>query len=170
MGGMTAAVVASRNPRLLRGLILADPTFLSPKVQREVRDSDVADQHRRILKTSLIEVVADARTRHPHRSAETLELIARARLQTKLSAFDVLTPPNPDYMQLVSVIDVPSLLVIGDTPVVSPAVAAELQRLNPRFQVEQIREAGHGVHYDQPERFAAVVKSFLRTMSTVIEP
>ncbi len=48
MGGMTAAVVASRNPKLLRGLILADPTFLSPKVQREVRDSDVADQHRRI--------------------------------------------------------------------------------------------------------------------------
>jgi N-formylmaleamate deformylase len=36
MGGMTAAVVASRKPNLLRGLVLADPTFLSPKVQREV--------------------------------------------------------------------------------------------------------------------------------------
>jgi pimeloyl-ACP methyl ester carboxylesterase len=42
MGGMTAAVVASRSPKLLRGLILADPTFLSIKVQREVRDSDVS--------------------------------------------------------------------------------------------------------------------------------
>jgi pimeloyl-ACP methyl ester carboxylesterase len=167
---MTAAVVASRNPKLLRGLILADPTFLSPKVQREIRDSDVADQHRRILNTSLDEVVAEARIRRPDRSLDTLELIAWARLQTGMNAFDVLTPPNPDYMQLVSAIDVPSLLVIGDTPVVSPAVAAELQRLNPRFQVEQIREAGHGVHYDQPERFAAVVKSFLRTISTVIEP
>jgi N-formylmaleamate deformylase len=170
MGGMTAAVVASSNPKLLHGLILADPTFLSPKVQREVRDSDVADQHRRFLNLSLDEEVADVRTRHPDRSMDTCELIARARLQTSMSAFDVLTPPNPDYLQLMCAIDVPSLLVIGDTGVVSPAVAAELQRLNPRVQVKKIRKAGHGVHYDQPERFAAVVKSFLHSIDTMIEP
>src|SRR5579885_530932 len=29
MGGMTAAVVVSRNPQRLRGLVLADPTFLT---------------------------------------------------------------------------------------------------------------------------------------------
>ena len=161
MGGMTAAVVASRNPKLLRGLILADPTFLSPKVQREIRDSDVADRHGRILKQSLDEIVADARTRHPDRSSNILERIARAQLQTSMSAFDVLTPPNPDYLEVARVIEVPSLLVIGDAGVVSSAVAAELQRLNPRFQVEKILQAGHGVHYDQPDRFAAVVKSFL---------
>ncbi len=170
MGGMTAAVVASRSPKLLRGLILADPTFLAPKVQREVRDSDVADQHRRILNKSLNEVVAEARARHPDRSSDILELIARARLQTSMAAFDVLTPPNPDYEQLVRAIDVSSLLVFGDKGVVSSGVAAELQRLNPRFQVEQIPEAGHGVHYDQPERFAAVVKSFLRSIGTMTEP
>jgi N-formylmaleamate deformylase len=169
MGGMTAAVVASRNPKLLRGLILADPTFLNPKVQREVRDSDVADQHRRFLNMSLHEVVADARTRHPDRSSELIELIVRARLETSMSAFDVLTPPNPDYMQLVSSIDVPTLLVIGENGVISPTVAAELQRVNPKFQVEKIPKAGHGVHYDQPERFAAVVKSFLRSIEPVIE-
>jgi N-formylmaleamate deformylase len=161
MGGLTAAVVAGRNPKLLRGLVLADPTFLSAKAQREVRDSEVADEHRRMLKTPLADLIAEARTRHPARPAETLELIARARLQTRLSAFDVLTPPNPEYTQLVRAIDVPSLLVIGDAPVVSPATAAELQQLNPRLRVEQIRGAGHGLHYDQPERFAAAVKSFL---------
>ncbi|MCB0164803.1 MAG: alpha/beta hydrolase [Anaerolineae bacterium] len=163
MGGMTAAVVATLKPNLLRGLILADPTFLSPKVQREVRDSDVADQHWRLLNMSLAEVVAEARVRHPNRSLETLELFARARLQTSLSAFDVLTPPNPDYKQLVGEIDVPTLLVFGDRGVVSSVVAEELQRLNPRFQIEQIRQAGHALHLDQPERFTAVVKSFLLT-------
>ena len=146
MGGTTAAVVASRKPNLLRGLVLADPTFLSPKVQREVRDSDVADQHRRMLNMSLDEVVADARDRHPNRSGETYELFARARLQTSMAAFDVLTPPNPDYKLLVSIIDIPSLLVYGDKGVVSSAVAEELQHLNPRLQVERIREAGHSVH------------------------
>ncbi|HSD85852.1 MAG TPA: alpha/beta hydrolase [Anaerolineae bacterium] len=148
---------------------MADPSFLSPKVQREVRASDVTDQHRRFLDMSLTEVAVNARTKHPDRSAELIELIARARLQTSLKAFDVLTPPNPDYRQLVSSIDVPTLLVIGENGVVSPIVAAELQRVNSKFQVEKIPKAGHGVHYDQPERFAAVVKSFLRSIGTVIE-
>jgi pimeloyl-ACP methyl ester carboxylesterase len=54
--------------------------------------------------------------------------------------------------------------------VVSPDVAADLQRLNPRLQVVQIPEVSHGLHYDQPERFAVVVKSFLRSIGTVIVP
>jgi len=169
MGGLVAAVVASRAPQLLRCLLLADPTFLSPKVQREARDSEVADQHRRTLKMSLDDLVAEARRRHPDRSLDTIELIARARLQTSLSAFDVLTPPNPNYRQVVSTIDAPVLLVIGGSAgVVSPAVAADLQRLNPRLQVEQIPEAGHGLPYDRPERFAVVVKTFLRSIGKVM--
>jgi pimeloyl-ACP methyl ester carboxylesterase len=168
MGGMTAALVASRNPTLLRCLILADPTFLSPNVQCQVRDSDVADQHRRYRKMSFDDVVAEARTRHPDRSLKTIELIARARLQTSMRAFEVLTPPNPDYMQVVGGIEVPGLLVIGGSAgVVSPEVAAELQHINPQLQVEQIPEAGHGLHYDQPERFAIVVKSFLRSIGVM---
>ena len=169
MGGMTAAVVASRKPHLLSDLILADPTFLSPELQRQVFEGDSSDQHRIMLNRSLHELIAEAAIRHPDRSSETLELIARARLQTSISAFDVLRPPNPDYMKLVRAIDVPILLVIGDGGVVSPAMAAELQRVNPRIRVEQIPEAGHGVQYDQPDRFAAVVKSFLRSIPAVIE-
>lgn len=165
MGGMTAAVTANRSPKLIRGLILADPTFINVKYQREVRDSDAADQHRRILGKPLEELVADLRSRHPKRSPDTIERIARARLQTSMAAFDVLTPPNPDYKQLVGAIHVPSLLVFGDKGVVSSVVAGELQRLNPGLQVDQIPEAGHGLHYDQPERFAAAVKSFLNSIA-----
>jgi pimeloyl-ACP methyl ester carboxylesterase len=160
MGGMTAAVVASRKPNLLRALILADPTFLPPKVQREVCDSDVAEQHRQMLNMSLDEVMADARNRHPHRSQETIELSAQARLQTSMAAFDVLTPPNPDYRMLVSEIDIPSLIVFGDRGVVSSAVVEELQQLNPSLGAEQIRDAGHSIHLDQPERFAIAIESF----------
>ncbi len=165
MGGLVAAVLASRHPGLLRGLILADPTFLSPKVQRAVRDSDVADQHRRTLSMALDDVVAEVRSRHPHRSLDTIQRIAQARLQTSLAAFDVLTPPNPDYRQVVRAIEAPCLLVIGGPAgVVSPEVAADLRGLNARLQVEQIPEAGHGFIYDQPERFAEVIQSFLRSL------
>lgn len=164
MGGMTAAVLASRKPNPLRGLILADPSFLSLKVQREVRDSDVADQHRKMLAMSLEAVIAEARARHPGRSLETLRLFAYARLQTSMAAFDVLTPPNPDYKQLVRKITVPGLLIYADKGVVSPVVAQELQELNPDFQIKQIKEAGHALHIDQPERFAVVVRSFLHSI------
>jgi N-formylmaleamate deformylase len=164
MGGMTAAVVASQHPNLLQGLILADPTFLSPKLQREVRDSEVADQHRRILKKSLNELIADAQKRNPNRSLETLKLLALARLQTSMSAFDVLTPPNPDYKMLVSEINIPILLIFGDKGIVTTSMAAELQGLNAKLQIYEIHQAGHSIHLEQPENFAAVVKSFLDSL------
>ena len=165
MGGMTAAVVASRGAGVIRGLVLADPTFISPAWQREVRDSDVAEQHRRALGLSKSALVAEARARHPRRSSEILELLAEARLQTRLAAFDVLTPPSPDHRQVVRAIEVPSLLVIGDHPVVSLDAAMELRRLNPHLRVEEIADAGHAVPFDQPERFEAVVTSFLREVT-----
>lgn len=170
MGGMTAALVASRKPNLLRGLILADPTFLSIEDQHEVLNSDVADRHREILKMSFDEIVAEAKLRHPNRTSETHELLARARLQTSINAFEVLTPPYPDYKQLVNSIEVPSLLLFGEKGVVSSLVAEELQLLNHRFNVKQIWGAGHGLYLDQPESFAAAVKSFIRSLDIEAEP
>ena len=165
MGGMTAAVAASRGAGILRGLVLVDPTFLSPERQREVRDSDVAEQHRRTLGLQRSDLVAQARARHPHRSPEILELQAEARLKTHMGAFDVLTPPNPEYRDVVSAIDVPSLLVVGDNPVVTLEMATELRGLNPRVRIEQVRDAGHGLPFEQPERLGEVVASFLREIS-----
>jgi len=165
MGGMTAALVASRQGKRIRALVLVDPTFLSPERQREVHGSDVAEQHRRALDLDKSALVADARARHPRRSLELLELMAEARLKTRLAAFDVLEPPNPDFRQLVRAIEVPTLLVIGDAGnVVTLETAQALQGENARLRVEQVREAGHGLPYDQPERLATAVKSFLRAV------
>lgn len=160
MGGMTAAVVASRHAEWLRALVLVDPTFLSPERQREVHASDVAGEHRRLLELAKSELVAKARARHPHRSLEILEAQADARSKTKLAAFDVLTPPNPDYREIVRAIGVPTLLVIGDDPVVTREMAAELRGINPRLDVEQIENAGHGLPFDRPDRLGHVVRGF----------
>jgi len=167
MGGMTAAVVASQLAEVIRGVILVDPTFLSPERQREVRDSDVAEQHRRLLSLDEGELAARLRARYARRSSEMVELLVAARAQTRMSAFDVLTPPNPEYRPLVGTIEVPILLAIGDTgPVVSLETARELQSLNPRVRVAEIPGAGHGVPFDQPERLVAVVRSFIGSLAT----
>jgi len=165
MGGMTAAVVASRGDARLRGVVLVDPTFLSPERQREVYASDVADQHRRALALSREQLVAQARARHPRRALEIIELQAEARLRTCIAVFDVLAPPNPDYRDLVRAIDVPTLLAIGDDPVVTHEMASELVALNPHVRVAQIANAGHGLPFEQPERLADVVTAFLRELA-----
>ncbi len=165
MGGMTAAVVASQNSKRLGGLVLADPTFLTPQRQHEVYMSNIADQHRQILNRPKEEYLAEVRTRSSRRSQEVIELFAHARLQTSIHALEILAPPNPDYIQLINSIDVPTLLVIGDTgSVVSPELAAELAELNEHLKVVQIAQAGHAVPYDQPEKFSAVIQTFLRSL------
>ncbi|CAN5781104.1 alpha/beta hydrolase [soil metagenome] len=164
MGGMTAATLAGRRSAYLRGVVLVDPTFLTPERQREVRDSDVADQHRRALGMTKEALVAERRARQPHRSVEVIELLVDAVLQTRMAAWDALTPPTPDYRNIVSAIDVPTLLVIGDAPVVTREVAADLCTVNKRMRVEEIANAGHGVPYDQPERLAEVIGAFARSL------
>ena len=167
MGGMTAAVVASRRPNQLRGLILADPTFLTPQHQREVHESDVADQHRQILNRPKEDYLAEVRVRHSRRSREIIELFAQARYQTSICAFEILKPPNPDYVKLINALDMPSLLVVGDVgSVVCTEMATELAELNQNLEVVQIAGAGHAIPFDQPERFSAVVQAFLRSVST----
>jgi len=166
MGGMTAAVAARQLGTAIRAAILADPTFISPEWQREVYAGNVLEQHRQLLKSTREALLADLRRRHPHRSSELLEHMADARLATRVSAFEVLTPPNPDYRELVSHIRVPILLVVGDAGVVSVDTAQELQKLNQRLRYEQIPEAGHGLPYDQPDCLAAAVQSFLRSAAS----
>src|ERR1700690_4458494 len=79
MGGMTAAVVASQTAVVIRGVILADPPFLSPERQREVYESDAVEQQRRLLSSDKGEALAQAQARHPHRKPEIVELVTEAR-------------------------------------------------------------------------------------------
>lgn len=164
MGGMTAAVLASQLGSAIRGVILADPTFISPEWQREVYESDVIEQHRQLLSSDKRDLLAQSRLRHPHRSAELIELITDARLQTHINAFEVLTPPNPEYHELIRRIGVPILLVIGGKGIVSVETARELQGLNPRLSHQLIPDVGHGLPYDQSERLEAIVRSFLQSL------
>ncbi|WP_433502896.1 alpha/beta fold hydrolase [Pseudonocardia halophobica] len=161
MGGMTAALAATRIGHLLRGLVLVDPTFLSRERQREVYESDVAAEHRHALNVGKNALLADALARHARRPPEIVELQIEARLGTSLAAFDILRPPNPPYRELVSALDVPTLLVIGDKPVVTLDVATELGEVNPLLRVDQVSDAGHGLPFDQPEQLVRSVLAFV---------
>jgi N-formylmaleamate deformylase len=166
MGGMTAATAAGQNSEQLQGLVLADPTFLTPPLQKEVYKSDLVIQHLRILKQPKEDYLDTIRIRQKHRSSELHELFAQARFQTSVYAFEILKPPNPDYNQLIKSLHLPTLLVFGDRgAVISPSEASKLAKLNQCLEIIQIQEAGHGLPYDQPVQFLATVKKFLKKIA-----
>lgn len=165
MGGLTAALVASRPETTISGLVLVDPTFISPEWQREVYESDLAAEHRHMLTLPRPELLALARQKSPQRSIEMIEHLADARLRTSSGAFEVLAPPNPDYRELVRRVRVPVLLVIGERGVVSLEIAQELARLNPLLRYERMADSGHGLPYDEPDRLSGIVLSFIRQLA-----
>jgi N-formylmaleamate deformylase len=166
MGGLTAAVVASLPETVISGLVLVDPTFISPEWQREAFESDVAAEHGHLLTLARSDLVARTHQRSPHRSAEMIEHLVDARLRTSLDAFAVLIPPNPDYRELVRLVRVPTLLVVGERGIVSLDTAKELQQLNPLVCPELIADVGHGLPYDEPDRLGGIVLPFLRRLAT----
>jgi len=160
MGGMTAAVVASRLEGRIGGVVLVDPTFISPEWQREVYESDVFEQHRRFLEADRGDLIVEARTRNTSRTDEMIEIVTDARLGTSIRALDVLIPPNPDPKPLVASITAPILLIRGERGIVSPQLARELAVLNPDLRLETIEDAGHAIPYDEPEQLSQLVKRF----------
>lgn len=165
MGGMTAALVASRPGSKLGGVILVDPTFISPEWQREVYDSGVFDQHRQFVLADRAALVAEALGRNPARTCEMIEIVTDSRLGTDIRALDVLTPPNPAFRNLIAAISAPILLVLGGRGIVSIETANELARLNPNLTYEMIEDAGHAIPYDEPERLASLVKPFVERLA-----
>lgn len=167
MGGLTAAVVASQPGSAIKAVALIDPTFISPAWQREVYESGVATEHRQSLQRAKDDLLAEARRKNPGRTADMIEYLVDARLGTSPDAFEVLTPPNPDWRHLMGDIRVPTLLILGGRGIVSVDTAAELQRLNPLLRYELIPDAGHGMPYDDPERVGAIVSAFSAGASAI---
>jgi pimeloyl-ACP methyl ester carboxylesterase len=87
-----------------------------------------------------------------------------ARLHTSRHAFEVLTPPNPDWRELIRRVCCPTLLLTGDHGVVSADTAQELQKLNPLLHYEVIRAAGHGLPYDKPAQSSIAMTIFLEKL------
>lgn len=165
MGGMTAAVAATLLGSAITALVLVDPTFISPEWQREAFESSIAADHELMVKLPRDDLITQARLRSPNRSAEVIEHLVDARLRTSISAFEVLTPPNPEWRGLVERLSVPTLLLVADRGVISLETARELRSLNTLLRYEMISDAGHGLPYDTPERVGAAILSFLSAVT-----
>lgn len=68
-----------------------------------------------------------------------------------------------DYKRRLGEIRVPTLMVVGAEDGPHPAEMREMAKLMPGTRLEEIEDAGHLANLEQPERFDAIVLSFLRS-------
>jgi pimeloyl-ACP methyl ester carboxylesterase len=164
MGGLTAALVAADAPERIRGAILEDPAFISSEGWADPLLRGWRAQHEEALTWSNEEMIASGRADHPSWPDDIFPTWAQAKLETSLKAFDWFDLPPCDFRASVARIGVPTLLVTSEAAlgaVVPPAVAEELDALNPLLRVAHVPGAGHSIRYEQPKRYTTLVRAFL---------
>jgi pimeloyl-ACP methyl ester carboxylesterase len=72
---------------------------------------------------------------------------------------------RPDSLQTLAEMFVPLLILHGADDQLMPVdVAKEMQAANPAAGLEIVPDAGHLLNLEQPERFNAAVRSFLKQL------
>lgn len=171
LGGLTALVLASEAPELVRRLVLVDVT---PGVNRDKASAVIAFIAGPESFASFDEILERTVTYNPTRSVSSLRrgILHNAAEREdgtwawRYERFDIPDGMEmPEFNRLWSAVDrvtAPVLLVRGaDSPVVGDEDVAELQRRRPDARVVVVDGAGHSVQGDRPLELAALVEAEL---------
>ena len=71
------------------------------------------------------------------------------------------TGRQPSWWHKLQELDVPVLLMSGELDEKFCKIADEMNRLFPKSKTVEIKEAGHAIHVEEPDKFDTIVKKFL---------
>jgi len=169
LGGAVALVCAARRPDLVRGVVLEDPAPLGPD------DAQVDKEKGRALAQGLrgsIEAKDDeallAHRRAQHPSWDEAELratgLAEQQMDTDYLEHGDFKPTTP-WPELFEELIVPALVISGDAMdevCIDADVEEGLERIgNPNVTLARVRDAGHCIRREQPEKFYDIVDAWL---------
>jgi pimeloyl-ACP methyl ester carboxylesterase len=170
MGGQTAFRLAAEYPERITCAILEDPPFrpaegpdARPSSARERMGQQVA--HLRGL--SRAAALDYGHQSHPSWSEAELPAWVDAKLQvsdafmTSLRGYD-----EPPWTELLPRVSCPLLLVTGDPQlgaIITPEIAEQARRLNPRLEVVHLDGAGHNIRRERFDAFVPAVRAFLKS-------
>lgn len=171
MGGKTAMYAALSEPDMFGGLIVADmaPVAYTHTHAALVAAMRAVDLLRVKRRADADEALAPAAPQRSMRDFLLQNLVfenGRARWRINLDSIAAhmtgligwALPRDAKPYQG------PALFVHGGrSKFVIPAYHAEIRRLFPKARIDTIEGAGHWLHADKPEEFAAVVEGFLET-------
>jgi 2-hydroxy-6-oxonona-2,4-dienedioate hydrolase len=153
MGTQFATALAAQRPELVERLVLLGPTMDPSARSRPVAMLRwLAESPHEIPMLPI--AVRDYIKAGMSRARETFEIALADRMEDRLPQLDV-----------------PALVIRGEKDrIVSQEWAAEVARLLPQGRLEVVEGGFHALNFSSPERFAAIVRSFLAEASeTAVE-
>ena len=166
MGGWTCLGYALREPRKVRGLVLACTvaTVTNPDIDRVLAAPEYAraqaDLVARGISPAAGAIMADEQPAHQY----LYQAIGRQRLGLDMEATRKKlwamrnTPPSA-----LTALTMPVLCITGEEDVVMPTPAIEaLVTLLPKGRLAPVPKAGHSVYFERPEVFNRLVGEYLR--------
>ncbi|SDP59998.1 Pimeloyl-ACP methyl ester carboxylesterase [Mucilaginibacter sp. OK268] len=170
MGGQIALEIYRLAPHLVKGLILADT---------DARAEDAASYLNRkaLAKRLLTEGMEKYTTENIghylcentfHTKQEVVDHLSEMMTSTDAAgaaAVQLGRAERRDHSAILSNIDFPTLLIVGDQDVFTPVTTAEYMqvRIN-RAELAIIKNAGHMPNMEQPEQFNQLLKDYLDTV------
>jgi pimeloyl-ACP methyl ester carboxylesterase len=170
LGGLTSVALAARHPELVPKLLLVDVT---PGVDRDKAAPIAAFVAGPERFESFDEILERTVAFNPTRTESSLRrgILHNAREQDDGSwtwRYDRWRLGEgediPDFRPLwddVSKLEMPLMLVIGESGIVGDEDVAELRRRQPDVRVEVVEGSGHSVQGDRPVELARLIESFL---------
>jgi N-formylmaleamate deformylase len=170
MGAWMASELGARFPEMVRGIVLEDPPWRSPKQ----RDNAAAPARGRqnpqtqwileMASITLDDIVARERDLHPTWPYDVLRAWCAAKQQLDVNFFELAGTGRMDWQEVVKALQCPTLVITGDPAeggIVTPEVAEVARSLNDRIRVVNFAGVGHHVRFAVYGRYMETVKGFL---------
>jgi pimeloyl-ACP methyl ester carboxylesterase len=160
MGATTAMLLAAASRDVPGTLVLEDPPLRDEPDARDVAERIAEGEAERRMPVD--ERVRAGEREHPTWTREDLRPWAESKRQADPAVFAIDWPL--DWRSIVSRVACPVLLVSGDPErgaIVTPATAADVERLASRAEVVRIDGAGHSIHRDRFGPTMEAVDAFL---------
>jgi 3-oxoadipate enol-lactonase len=171
MGGYAALALWRRHPGRIRALVLADTRSAADTAEgreRRVKLIHVARTEGSSAVANLqIPSLVGKTTRETQ--VDTYDAVHRMMAQTKpeaiVGALEAMMT-RPDSTPLLATITVPTLVVVGEEDVVTPAKEARaMAEAIPGSHLQVIAQAGHLANMERPAAFNHVLTEFLGTLT-----
>jgi len=171
MGAMEAFQLGVRHPDIPRALLLEDPPWWQPEARQApspTGEHPMAPWVDNITRLTLDELVAQTRREHPTWPEWVIETWCPAKKRVDPNILSILDIRGDDWPAGIPQLACPTLIVTADPDlggIVTPAIAARAQALNPRCTVAHIPGTGHHIHFEDYATYMQHVQVFLQGLA-----
>lgn len=156
MGAVLAALIASKLPEVVRGLVLIDPPWRDEEEiganDKERFPESVRAVFRQNKNSSLDALIARCREENPLWDECEFMQWAKAKQQFRIEALDSIIIRNFPWHEVAPRLKCPGLLITGDPQqgaIITPALAKKIGRLWKKGKVVHLPGAGHSIQRDR---------------------